>query len=159
MGTARAEDGQGTPTQNGVSPSKLVHVHEESSAVPRGRGAEWRRSAREQGGKAGSSIRKHDHYTPTRQTRRDVRATKARDHPGGRFQQDGGRSRIHILINRVSNGDLQEFAVAATPECWRGSIQSKRGYSRSPPLKTTALKGELTRGDPFLDSGVVGFCS
>jgi len=109
MGTARAEDGQGTPTQNDVSPSKLVHVHEESSAVPRGRGAEWRRSAREQGGKAGSSIRKHDHYTPARQTRRDVRATKARDHPGGRFQQDGGRSRIHILINQgaVSHGSTE----------------------------------------------------
>jgi len=34
------------------------------------------------GGKAGSLIRKHDHFTPTREIRRHVRAL-ARNHPGG----------------------------------------------------------------------------
>ena len=32
----------------------------------------------------------------------------------------------------------------------------KRGYPRSPLLKTAAFVGELTFGDQFQDSGVVG---
>ena len=36
-----------------------------------------------------------------------------------------------------------------------GKFIQKRGYPRSPLLKTTALKGKLTFGNPFLDSGVV----
>jgi hypothetical protein len=35
-----------------------------------------------------------------------------------------------------------------------GKFIQKRRYPRSPLLKTTALKGKLTFGDPFLDSGV-----
>ena len=36
----------------------------------------------------------------------------------------------------------------------RNKFIQRRGYPRSPLLKTTALKGKLTFGDPFLDSGV-----
>ena len=37
------------------------------------------------GGGVGSSIRKHDHYTPARKIRRDVRDLTARNHPKERF--------------------------------------------------------------------------
>ena len=37
------------------------------------------------GVKAGSLVRKHDHYTPARKMRRDVRALRARNHPEGQF--------------------------------------------------------------------------
>ena len=36
-----------------------------------------------------------------------------------------------------------------------GKFLQKRAYARSPLLKTIALKGELSFGDPLLDSGVV----
>jgi len=36
------------------------------------------------GGKAGLVIRKHDHFTPARKMRRDVRALTARNHSEGR---------------------------------------------------------------------------
>jgi len=39
----------------------------------------------QEGWGAGLLIRKHDHYTPAKKTRRDVRALTARDHPEGRF--------------------------------------------------------------------------
>ena len=42
----------------------------------------------------------------------------------------------------------------ATPECWRGKFLQKHAYARSPLLKTTALKGKSTFGEPSLDSGV-----
>ena len=37
------------------------------------------------GGKAGLLMCKHDHYTPARKMRRDVRALTAHNHPEGRF--------------------------------------------------------------------------
>ena len=44
-----------------------------------------------EGGKAGSFILKHDHFTPARKMRRDVRALTTRNHPEGRFYPRRGR--------------------------------------------------------------------
>ena len=38
------------------------------------------------GGKAGLSIRKHDHFTPAREMRRDIKALAARERPEGRYR-------------------------------------------------------------------------
>jgi len=38
-----------------------------------------------EGGKAGLLIRKHDHFTPARKMRQDVRALTAHNHPEGRY--------------------------------------------------------------------------
>jgi len=47
-------------------------------------------------GKAGSLIRKHDHFTPAREMRRDVRALTARDHqtPETGDVQAGGSDKL-----------------------------------------------------------------
>jgi len=42
-----------------------------------------------QGEGAGLLIRNHDHFTPAREMRRDVRALTARNHPKGRFYPAG----------------------------------------------------------------------
>ena len=54
--------------------------------VSRGKNRSVPRAQREtfeEGGEACLLIRKHDHYTPARKMRRDVRALTARNHPEG----------------------------------------------------------------------------
>ena len=59
--------------------------------------------------------------------------------PGGSI---GGRLTSDLPLPRQSVGG--------------GKFIQKCGYPCSPLLKTTASKGKLTFGDPFLDSGAVG---
>jgi len=95
----------------------------------------------------------------------------------------GGGREVRERGERVTRG-YEPFALNAPPDtrpCWGGEVKSpstgglarlpaytlprqnfgggqfiqKRGYPRSLLLKTTALKGKLTFGDPFLDSGAV----
>ena len=60
---------------------EMLEVERRRRDRPRHVAQLWRGKGR----KAGSLTRKHDHYTPTRKMRRDVRALTARNHPEGRF--------------------------------------------------------------------------
>ena len=56
------------------------------------------------------------------------------------------------LINTVtSHFDDEE---PPTPECWKGSINSKAYPGTLLTLENSCLEGKLTFGDPLLDSGV-----
>jgi len=64
-------------------------------------------------GTASLLIRKHDHITPARQMRRDVRALTARNHPQGRFVSMSRHS-LHVDRLHPSSREAPRLAV------WRG---------------------------------------
>ena len=88
------------------------------------------------GGIACLSIRKHDHFTPTREMRRYVRALTARNHPEGRYCP----MKRHALVHGVDRHQLvpQRHLAACfrgpAPAFARTSIYDK--YSRSMKITT-----------------------
>ena len=53
--------------------------------LPAGRNHTWGERQVDYFATTTTTIRKHDHYTPAREIRRDVRALAARNHPEGRY--------------------------------------------------------------------------
>ena len=70
------------------------------------------------------------------------------------FFHRGGPVQDPVLTSRLYQSLVRRLST--TPECRGGRFIQKRGYPRSPFFKATTLKGKLTFGDPFLDSGVAG---
>jgi len=80
-----------------------------------GEGAEARGDREGAEGKAGLLIRKHDHYTPARKTRRDVRVNSPYNcsHPEGRFYPMGRRARSALLLLQLLGPLLGAACVPA----------------------------------------------
>ena len=84
------------------------------------------------GGKAGSLICKHDHLTPARKMRRDVRALKVRDHHERRFYPTGR----HALKPRKLDANSQTRPLHAN----EGNQTTSKGTSPLPPRRVEAFE-------------------
>ena len=80
------------------------------------------------GAKASLSIRKHDHFTPARKTRRDARAVTARNHPEGRFYPAPPATTFHVCSRAPLQHIIDSGLVGSTNFC---SSHRRKGSARA----------------------------